>query len=249
MNANRALAVVELKLFLRDPITVIFTLALPPLVLYILAEVFGNAPDPEGRFYRGVGPTNFYVPAYMGLVVASLGLIGLPVHLAAYRERGVLRRFQAARLPVRALLSSQLVVLVAGVVAGSVLLVGLAWVLYDVEWPVSWLGVLVAAAVGMLAFAALGVMLGALMPTARAAQGAGILLWFTMMMVSGTGPPPEVLNTALHWVGEALPLRHLVLALQDPWLGFGTNWAQLGILAGVGLACSGVATLALRRRS
>ena len=106
-----------------------------------------------------------------------------------------------------------------------------------------------AVAVGMLAFAALGVLLGAVMPTARAAQGIGILLWFTMQMVSGAGPPPEVLSSALNAVGHALPLSHLVVALQDPWLGQGVNWAQLAVLGGMGVVSAALAGLALYRRS
>ncbi len=140
MRAIRALSWIELKLYLREPVTVVFTLALPPLVLYILAEVFGNVPDPQHVVYGGVGPTDYYTPAYIGLVIASLGLIGLPVHVASYRERGVLRRFRAARVPVRALLASQMFVVFVGVVGGAVILVALARLIYGVQWPVSWPG-------------------------------------------------------------------------------------------------------------
>jgi ABC-2 type transport system permease protein len=249
MRTMRALSWIELKLFLREPVTVIFTLALPPIVLYVLAEVFGNAPDPAGQVYRGVGPVTFYTPAYVGLVVASLGLIGVPVHLAAYRERGVLRRFRAARLPAGALLASPVVVRLVGTAAGSVLLVALARISYAVAWPASWPGVVFAAALGGLAFAALGVLIGRVMPTARAAQGLGVLLWFVMMMVSGSGPPPEVLGTALRRTGEVLPLRHLVVALQDPWLGHGVNWAETLVLALVLAVAGALAVPALRHRS
>ena len=248
MRSVRALSWIELKLFLREPVTVVFTLALPPLVLYVLAEVFGNTPDPDGAVFRGVGGATFYLPAYVGLVVASLGLIGLPVHLASYRERGVLRRFQAARVPVGALLVSQLFVLLVGVAAGTVLLISLARASWDIRWPGSWLGVSAAVLVGTVMFAAIGVLLGAVMPTARAAQGIGVLLWFTMQMVSGAGPPPEVLSPALNRIGDALPLKHLVVALQDPWLGYGSNWTQLGVMLVITVAAAGLAVPALRRR-
>jgi ABC-2 type transport system permease protein len=160
----------------------------------------------------------------------------------------VLRRFQAARLPVRALLVSQLAVLFVGVAAGSVLLIGLAKLTYRVAWPDSWAGVLMAAALGTVAFASIGVLLGAVMPTARAAQGIGILLWFTMQMLSGAGPPPEVLSAVLNRIGEFLPLRHLVVALQDPWLGRGINWTEMAALAAMVLVSAGLAAATLRRR-
>ncbi len=248
MRAIRALSWIELKLYLREPVTVVFTLALPPLVLYILAEVFGNVPDPQHVVYGGVGPTDYYTPAYIGLVIASLGLIGLPVHVASYRERGVLRRFRAARVPVRALLASQMFVVFVGVVAGAVILVALARLIYGVQWPVSWPGVVLAVVLGTFTFAAIGVLLGSVLPTARAAQGIGLLLWFVMMMVSGSGPPPEVLNSLLRGVAQLTPLRHLIIALQDPWLGRGINWAQLGVLVALLVGAAALAVPALRQR-
>ena len=249
MKQIRALSWIELKLFLREPITVVFTLALPPLVLYVLAEVFGNVPDPQGVVYRGVGAVTYYVPAYVALVAASLGIIGMPVHLASYRERGVLRRFQAARVPVAALLVSQLAVLLSGMAAGAALLLAMARLFYDITWPASWVGVGFSALLGIVAFAAVGSLLGAAMPTARSAQGIGILFWFLMMMLSGAGPPPEVLSTALNRFGDALPLRHLVIAIQDPWFGKGVNWTQTAILVAITAVASGLAALFLRRRS
>ncbi len=247
MPTALTLSWIELKLFLREPVTVVFTLALPPLVLYVLAEVFGNTPTTG--VYRGVGPMEYYTPAYIGLVIASLGLIGLPVHVASYRERGVLRRFQAARLPVGAFVASQLAVLCAAVIAGGAILVTLAKLSYHVHWPASWPEVLMALVVSLLAFAAVGVLLGAIMPTARAAQGLGILLWFLMLMVAGGGPPPEVLTGALRGVGAATPLKHVIISIQDPWLGHGTNWTELGIVAGVLAVAAGLAAVALPRRT
>jgi ABC-2 type transport system permease protein len=248
MSVVRTLSWVELKLFLREPVTVVFTLALPPLVLYVLAQVFGNTPDPQGHVYGGAGPLDFYTPAYIGLVIASLGVIGLPVHLASYRERGVLRRFRAARVPARAIILAQLGVVFAAVLAGSALLVLLARVSYHVHWPVSWWGVGLAMIVGAMTFAAIGVFLGAVLPTARAAQGIGVLLWFLMLMISGGGPPPEVLGPVLRRIGEFTPLAHLRVAIQDPWLGHGLNWPHMLILLAILAACAGLSAMALRRR-
>ncbi|GAA1026408.1 ABC transporter permease [Virgisporangium ochraceum] len=247
IRAVRSVSWIELKLFLREPVTVIFTLALPPLVLFVLAQVFGNTPDPS--VYEGVGPITFYTPAYIALVVASLGLIGLPVHLASYRERGVLRRLRAARLPVRVLLASQLFVMLVGAVAGAVVLLAMARVRYDVTWPESWAGVGFALVLGVVAFGALGVLIGVAVRTARAAQGIGVLLWFLMMMVSGSGPPPEVLGGALRGIATALPLRHLVVAVQDPWLGRGVNWAETAVLLAIVAVAGGLAVPALRQRA
>jgi ABC-2 type transport system permease protein len=240
MRVLRETTWLELKLLFREPLTVIFSLALPVLVLFVLGGVFGNTPDPEGEVFRGVGAMTYYVPAYVGLVLASMGLVGLPAHLAGYREHGVLRRWHASSMPVWAILAAQVVVTLVVAVAGAVLVVTLGWLTYEVETPVDLLGVVVAFLVGGLAFAAVGVLLGSVLPTARAAQGAGILLWFVMMIIGGAGPPPEVLTDVMRTVAGFTPLRHVILAIQDPWLGLGWNGAELLVVAGIMVVCAGI---------
>ncbi len=214
---------VEIKLFIREPITMVFTFALPLIFLFVMGGVFGNTPDPEGLIFRGVGPMDYYIPAYIGLISASIGVVALPVHLTGYRERRVLRRFRASSISIWAVFGSQVVVSLAISILGALLLIAAALVAYDASLPES-PGLVVAAFVlSVLSFAAVGVFLGAILPTTRAAQGLGLILFFVMMILSGAGPPREVMTEAMHWIADATPLRYVVLTLQDPWLGFGWN--------------------------
>jgi ABC-2 type transport system permease protein len=93
MRTLAKLAWVEVKLFGREPIAVVFAFAFPLVVLLVLAGVFGSDPDAN---FGGVAGIDYYVPGYLAVVIASVGLIGLPVHLASLRERGVLRRLRAS---------------------------------------------------------------------------------------------------------------------------------------------------------
>jgi ABC-2 type transport system permease protein len=230
----RKMVAVELKLFLREPLTVVFALALPLITLFVLGGVFGNTP--EAGYYRGVGPMEFYTPAYIGLVLASIGVVSIPTHLAGNRERGVLRRFRASSVPVGTVVGAEVVVSLVLAVVSGVILVGCAVAAYGVHWPQSPLLLLAAFAVSAPVFAALGVMLGSLIPTARAAQAAGMLLWFVMLFLGGAGPPPEVLTGALRVLRRAVPLTYVVGLLQDPWLGKGWSWGDAGIVVTFGLA-------------
>lgn len=238
MRLLRKMAWVELKLFLREPLTVVFTLAFPLIILVILGGVFGNTPNQTDAetgeiVWRGAGPMDYYVPSYLGLVIAAVGLVGLPPHLAAYRERGVLRRFRASSIPARVLVGAQTLVTLAVAVAGCVLLLVVAALAYDISRPAAPLLVLAAYLLTVLEFAALGVLMGSVLPTARAAQGAGLLLWFGMMFVAGAGPPPEVLTEWMRTVADFTPLYHASVLLQDAWLGFG--WNSTEALVGVGV--------------
>lgn len=238
MRTLRKLAWVELKLFVREPVTMVFTFALPLIFLLVMGGVFGNTPDPQGLVYRGVGPLNFYVPAYIGLVMASIGLLGLPVHLAGYRERGVLRRLHASSLSAWTVFGSQLAVSFVIAALGGILLFVASLLAYDIAMPASLALFLPAFVLGVIAFTAFGVLLGALLPTTRAAQGLGLLLFFVMFLLGGAGPPREVTTSLMRRVGDVMPLTHVNILLQDPWLGFGWNPVESAIVVGIIVVCA-----------
>jgi ABC-2 type transport system permease protein len=229
----RRLTWVEVKLFVRDPVAAFFSLAFPLLVLVVLAAIFaGSEPEPgEEDPWRGAEPIDYYVPAYIGIVIASIGLISLPVHLASYRERGVLRRFEASSIPAWAVFAAQSAVGLLVAVVGGLLLGAVGAIGYGLAAPEATLPTVVAFVLGTLAFLAVGFFLGAIVPTARAAQGIGLVLFFANMFLSGADGPRTLMPDWMQGAGEALPLTHVVTALQDPWLGFGWNFLELGILA------------------
>ncbi|MDF1596439.1 MAG: ABC transporter permease [Acidimicrobiia bacterium] len=234
---------VELKLFLREPLTVMFSLALPLIILFVLGGVFGNEPSQPGEqlVYRGVGAITYYVPAYLALVVASVCVISIPTHLAGNRERGVLKRFHASSVGAAAVAGAELAVaFVVSAISGVLLLIA-AQLAYDFDPPDSIPGVVGVFALLVIGFATFGIFLGAVLPTARAAQAVGMLVWFVMLFLGGAGPPPEVLTDAMRTVSDFTPLWHAVRMMHDVWLGLdaGLAWAIFGgiavVSAGLGL--------------
>ncbi|MBN2238975.1 MAG: ABC transporter permease [Dehalococcoidales bacterium] len=224
---------VEMKLFIREPLTMVFTFALPVILVLVMGGVFGNTPDPGGDIFRGVGPLDYYVPAYIGLIIASIGVVAMPVHLTGYRERGVLRRFRASSISIWHIFGSQVFVGFFISILGGIIVIIVAMLAYEVHLAESWGLFLLAFLIGTVCFTVLGILLGALFPTTRAAQGIGLLLFFVMMILSGGGPPPEVMTTVMRTVGDITPLRWVILLLQDPWLGFGWDMKAMLITFGV----------------
>ena len=228
----------ELKLFLREPLTVLFALVLPLMVLFVMGGVFGNEAD--AGVYRGVGAMNYYVPAYIALVAASVGLISLPTHLAGNRERGVLKRYRASSMPSWAVVGAQVAVTFVISTVSGVTLVVAAMSAHDVRGADRLLVVIAGFVLVALAFSSLGVLLGALLPSPRSAQALGVMLWFVMLMVGGAGPPPEVLTGAMGTIGDLTPLRHAIRAMQDGWLGLdaGYSWLVVAVLTLISAAAS-----------
>ena len=224
---------IEFKLLAREPVTLVFSFVFPILVLVLLGGIFGDQIKGRGA-YRGVKMMDWYVPSFIALVIASIGTISLPVHLSSYRERGVLRRFRASGVSEAALLGSQLLVSLGVALIGALIITIVGMTVYGARVPAAPAEVALAYVVGVFCFAAIGVLLASLAPTARAAQSVGLMLWFILLFVSGTSAPLDRLPSWMVSVGKALPLYHSVISLVDPWIGRGTNWMQLAIVAAVG---------------
>jgi ABC-2 type transport system permease protein len=247
VKALRAMTWVELKLFVREPLTVMFVLVLPLVVLYVLNGVFGSQPDPT--VWQGLSPIDFYTSAYVALVAATAGVLSLPVHLAGYREQGILRRFRASAVRPTALVGAHLAVTVLIATAGAVLLTVVSVVAYDAALPDDWGGVITAYLVTAVSFAGLGALLGFLIPTARAAQGLGVLLFFVFMMLGGAGPPKEVLPTALSRIADGIPVTHAGDLVRGPWMGEGWDGQALLFLLAMLAVSLGLTAWRLRREA
>lgn len=245
MGALLRLTWIEMKLFAREPLTVVFVLVLPLIVLYILNGVFGNEADPG--FYEGLGAIDYYLPSYIALTVATVGVLSLPVHLAGYREQGVLRRFRASALPPSTILGAHVIIAFIVGALGAMLLTLLSTVAYDGPMPADFLGALAAFVLVTLAFAALGALLGVTMPTARAAQGLGVLLFFVFLMLGGAGPPPEVLPDAMRTLSDVVPLTYAARVIRGPWLGLGWDGGAVTVLVGLLVVASALTMWRFRR--
>lgn len=237
------LTAVELRLFLREPITVVFTLALPLMVLYLLGAVFGSTTDPDAELvvYRGFPATSWYTPAYVAIAVSGFSLISAPAHLIEYRETGVLRRLRASGVPKVTVLTSQLVIslLIAGI--GAAILLVIAFVATDVNPPTSGPWFLATCVLAGVVLVLLGLALSALLPTARSAQSVGLVLWFLFLLICGGGPPPEVLPDSVRTLGQWMPMTPVIEMVQEPWLTGAWAWRSTAVTLGIGAAAAGVA--------
>jgi ABC-2 type transport system permease protein len=165
----------------------------------------------------------------------------LPVHLASYRERGVLRRFAAAGFPRWSFAVAQLIVGLATTAAACVLLMIVAAPVYGIP-PVhdAW-RVAVALPLGAIAFVSIGVLLGTLLPSARAAQAVGLLIFFPSFLLGAGGPPPHVMGSIVRQIAGPLPLTLLTNAVREPWLGLGPATGSLIAVAALAVAAAVIA--------
>jgi len=236
-SVTRRLLTAELRLMTRDPLTLTFVLVFPIVTMLIIGGSFGTEPDEAFP----VNPSHWYVASYFSVVIGATGLIMLPVHIASYRERGVLRRFAASGFPRWSFALAQLVVgLIAIAVAGALLL-AVAAPVYGIPSVEDPLRVVAGVAVGSVAFVAVGVLLGTLLPSARAAQAIGLLLFFPSFLLGVGGPPPAVMADTLREISEWLPLSLANQAIREPWLGIGQATGDFWAVATIAVVATALA--------
>ena len=228
----------ELRLIMRDPLVLTFVFAFPIVTMLIIGGAFGTSPDPA---FDGVNPAHWYVASYLTVVIAAMGLVMLPVHLASYRERGVLRRFAAAGFPRWSFAIAELIIgLVTTAVACGLLLI-VAVPVYGIPAVHDPWRVAAALPLGAVAFVSIGVLLGSLLPSARSAQAVGLLIFFPSFLLGAGGPPPDVMGSAVRHIAGPLPLTLLTNAVREPWLGLGSATGSLAAVAALAVVVTAVA--------
>ncbi len=230
---------IEMRLFLREPQVLVFVIGFPALTVVVLGGVFGTDTNSSGFEY--VNPSHYYAAAYFGVVLASIGLIMLPARVASYREQGVLRRYDSAGFSRWVFPAVQyLCGLTFSLLGFSSLMVTVQLGgdgMPPLDSPISTLLGLV---LGTLAFISIGVALGMLCPTARAASGLGLTMFFPMFLLAGGGPPPEALTNGMRSAANWLPLTHVIRAAQEPWLGIGDGRDHLAVVVATLVVSTGV---------
>jgi ABC-2 type transport system permease protein len=242
MKRALPLIVTEARLLVRDWTVLVFAFVFPPFVMLILAGVFGT--QPSGGFgYRR--PDDYYVAASIGVPVIALGLVGLPVTLAAYRERGVLRRLEAFGVSRLAVVGAQAAVTCGLVLVGTGIVLALALPTYGVPHLAHPALTLVGMVASVITLMLLGIAVGLAAPSARAAQAIGLLVFFPLYLLGGGGPPRGAMTGAMHVISDAIPSA--VPAIVEPWLGLGGLGSELLVLAAWSAAALGLIVWLARR--
>jgi ABC-2 type transport system permease protein len=219
----------QIKLYLREPIALFFTLAYAPLVLVLFGSIYGNEPS---AMFGGRGTVDVSVPAYIGLIIISVGLMSIPIATSSARESGVLRRYRVTPLSPTAYLLADVAVYFLMTLLGVILLVLVGKLGYNMRFDGNWGGVLAAFSLSALAIFTFGYLIAGLAPTARIAQTVGMVIAFPMMFLSGATIPMEIFPAAVRTVSKFLPVTYVVTLMQGLWKGdaWSGHWTEVIVL-------------------
>ncbi|HDN79566.1 MAG: ABC transporter permease [Chloroflexi bacterium] len=239
------LIITEFKLYLREPTAAFFTLAFPLMMLFLFGSIYGNKPTP---LFGGYGTVDVSVPAYTAMIIGSVSLLGIPVVIATFREKGILRRFRATPLRPQAILVSRIVVDFGMSLLGMALLVIAGKAVYNLRFEGNIFYVALAFALSALSFFSAGFLIASLAPTTRVAQTVGMVLFYPMLFLSGAAIPLEILPENIRRISNLLPLTYVVKLLKGMWFGesWGKHLVETAILAGILIVSTAISSRVFR---
>lgn len=210
---------VEGKLSLRCPDGIIFGIGMPIGVLLLIAVVAGSQS-------AGGADYSFLQSAFASLLtvgICATAFMGLPLTIADYRDKKILKHFFATPIRPLMILSVQVVIgmLTAFFSAALVSLLAVFGFGYRMEGnPFLFIGAFLLV---MLSMYSIGMILASLCKTVKIANVVTTFVYFPMLFLSGATIPFELFPDAVQKVCNVLPLTHGIKLLKAVSLN---TWGQ-----------------------
>ena len=240
MKAFSTLFAVEFRLSLRDMNMPIFAAIMPVVVMLVIGMLFGGQPAHEGAGSTFVAQS---VGAVSAIGICAGGAMGLPLVVSNYRHRKILKRYFVTPVSVHTILAVQVAIYTVYALVSAVLVFAVATLFFGFSFAGSWPAFIGSYALVCATMLALGMMVGGLAPNEKVAGVLASVLYFPMLLLSGTTLPYEVLPTAVQRAADLLPLTQGVKLLKATSLGLPLDQAIVPVLvlAAWAVMCAAVA--------
>lgn len=210
---------VEGKLSLRSPDGIIFGIGMPVGVLLLIAVVAGSQS-------AGGADYSFLQSAFASLLtvgICATAFMGLPLTIADYRDKKILKHFFAIPIRPFMILSVQVVIgmLTSFFSAALVTILAVFGFGYRMEGdPFLFIGAFLLV---MLSMYSIGMILASLCKTVKIANVVTTFVYFPMLFLSGATIPFELFPDTVQKVCNVLPLTHGIKLLKAVSLNM---WSQ-----------------------
>lgn len=234
----------EVRLFLREPILLLWVSALPIIAFTVLAVVPGTSKPVEEL--GGLSYAQVYLGIIALIALALLATMSLPQVLGTYRERGILRRLSVTPMRPWRLLATQIGIHLGVALFTVLALLIVATLTFDGGFPGSVLGWLVTYLLTAASLLGLAALVAALAPSAKIANAITSILFFPLMFFAGLWLPQQQMPHWLRTISEYTPLGAAGQALTAAIDGRFPPATPLVVLAAYAVLLGGLAVRTFR---
>mgnify|MGYP004666420683 FL=1 len=226
----------ELKLSLRDMNMPIFAVIMPLIIFIILGIIYGTKPAYDGASHTFMEQSFGAVSA---VAICASGLMGLPLAVSSLREMKILKRLRVTPVSPVFVLGVELSMYIV-YCAVSLLTLSAAALLWDVRLRGSLLAFLGSWLLTMLSTLSIGMLAGGVAKDTKQASIIASILYFPMLVFSGTTLPIEVMPAAMQKIVSIFPLTQGLTMMKNTFLGIsaGSVLLPIGVMLGVTALCT-----------
>ena len=226
----------ELKLSLRDMNMVIFAVIMPLVVFIIFGIIYWRKPAYDGADYTFLEQSFGAVGA---IAICAGGLMGLPLAVSGLREMKILKRLRVTPVSPVFILGVELAMYIV-YCAVSLATLSIVALLWGVKLHGSLLAFLGSWALTMFSTLSIGMLVGGVAKDTKQASVIACVLYFPMLVFSGTTLPLEVMPKAMQNVVSFFPLTQGITMMKNTFLGIGAASVLLPVcvMLGVGAVCT-----------
>jgi ABC-2 type transport system permease protein len=214
----------ELKLLLRNGEQLLLTMFIPITLLVGLTLL------PLGSFGQHRAAT--FTPVIMALAVISTAFTGQAIAVAFDRRYGALKRLGATPLPVWGIIAGKSLAVVTVVFLQAILLGAIGFALGWRPTPTALALGAAVIALGTVAFAALGLLLGGTL-RAEIVLAIANLMWFVFAGLGALTVETGIIPSAVKWAARLTPSGALTEALSQA-MTMSVDWFGVVVLAAWG---------------
>ena len=192
----------------------------------------------------------YLAPGLLGWAIASGATFGAAITLVNWRENKLLRRLRLAPASTASVVGARIgVSLVIAMVQLAVFLAIATTPYFGLKLTASWWMAIPIVACGTAAFLSIGLLVGAVAKSQQAATSIANLVILPMAFLGGAFVPLNFAPTWLQDVSYALPLRYLVLGMQDVLArgdGPASALPAIGLLLGIAAVLTAISVRVFR---
>jgi ABC-2 type transport system permease protein len=237
----------EIKIFMREPLGAIGTVAVPVLTFILLGRVASTGVRPPSFAATGLFRPGG-VPVLVSLLISISAVLSLVTIISIYREGGILKRLRATPLRPQTILGAHVLVklLLTLLTMALMVMAGRRYYPVGAEFPV--IGFTIALLLSTWSILSMGFVIASIVPTARFAQPIGAIILYPMIALSGLFAPIDILPPVLATIARFVPLTYSVSLMQGIWRGepWSAHLGDVGALVLVFVICMALSSRLFR---
>ncbi|SOC43112.1 ABC transporter permease [Ureibacillus acetophenoni] len=221
----------EMKLFFRETLALLFTFIVPAVSFVVFAIMF------QGSSYDG-GLDYFqaYIPSMIAIIIFTTAFFSMGLQIVIDREKGVYKRLKGTPLNQRAIFTATIIKGFFAIYIGAIEILLIAKFGFSTNLTSHAFQFFLALTFCSVTFFSIGFIVSSLAKRMNTALGIAMIAMYPMMFLSGATIPLEAFPEILQNVSYIVPLTYVVNVLRDGWNGTlftADALVDIGILTGV----------------